>query len=49
MSKCNPNTRTKLATPVRCTKLFSLKRAVVVLGARAGAEEAGGLLGNAHA
>ena len=43
MSKCSPNTKTKLATPVSCTKLFSLKRAVVVLRARGGAEEAEGV------
>ena len=43
VSKCSPNTKTKLATPVSCTKLFSLKRAVVVLRARGGAEEAEGV------
>ena len=42
VSKCSSNTKTtpKMATPVSCTKPFSLKRAVVVLGARSGAEEA---------
>ena len=43
VSKCRPNTKAKLATPVSCTKLFSLKRAVVVLRARGGAEEAEGV------
>ena len=43
--KCSSNTKTttKMATPVSCTKLFSLKRAVVVLGARGGGEEAEGV------
>ena len=39
----NTKTTPKMATPVSCTKLFSLKRAVVVLRARGGAEEAEGV------